>query len=58
MNQWIRVPQQKARLEVSDYIRTDVEIGIKEGMLDDFKALIKRMIQNTEEKESDVLVYE
>ncbi len=43
---------------MSNYIRTDVEISIKEGMLDDFKALINKMIQNTDAKEPNALVYE
>jgi len=43
---------------MSNYIRTDVELSIKEGRLDDFKALISKMINNTAEKEPDALVYE
>lgn len=43
---------------MSNYIRTDVEITVKEGMLDEFRSLTGKMIQNTAAKEPDALVYE
>ncbi len=43
---------------MSKRIRTDVIFDIKEGRLDDFKAHISKMIENTAEKEPDALVYE
>ena len=41
---------------MSNYIRTDVEITVKEGMLDEFRSLTGKMIQNTAAKEPDALV--
>jgi len=43
---------------MSNHIRTDVAFSIKQGLLEEFKAHIGKMIQNTEEKEPDALVYE
>ena len=43
---------------MSGYIRTDVELSIKEGKLDDFKALVNTMIKMTDVNEPNTLVYE
>ncbi len=43
---------------MSDYIVTDFQLSIKEGKLDDFKAIVNTMVEITKLNEPNTLVYE
>ena len=43
---------------MSSHIVTDFELSIKEGKLDDFKAVVNTMIELTDVNEPDTLAYE
>jgi len=43
---------------MSNHIVTDFELSIKEGKLDDFKAVVNTMIEMTDVNEPNTLVYE
>jgi len=43
---------------MSGYIVTDFQLSIKEGKLDDFKAVVNTMIEMTDVNEPNTLVYE
>ena len=43
---------------MSSHIVTDFELSIKEGKLDDFKAIVNTMIEMTDVNEPNTLVYE
>ena len=43
---------------MSGYIMTNFELSIKEGKLDDFKAVVNTMIEMTDVNEPNTLVYE
>ncbi len=43
---------------MSGYIVTDFELSIKEGKLDDFKAVVNTMIEMADVNEPNTLVYE
>ena len=43
---------------MSNHIVTDFELSIKEGKLDDFKAIVNTMIEMTDVNEPNTVVYE
>ena len=43
---------------MSGYIVTDFQLSIKEGKLDDFKAIVSTMVDITKMNEPNILVYE
>ena len=43
---------------MSSHIVTDFELSVKEGKLDDFKAVVNTMIEMTDVNEPNTLVYE
>jgi quinol monooxygenase YgiN len=49
---------EEVRWNIASHIRTDVELSIKEGKLDDFKALVNTKIKMTDANEPNALVYE